>query len=108
MAAVIRRTKEGFVRRYDDGSELRAFHLDYTPKIDDRERCALVRQRDALVEIERRLRTMCVIGELCGLGDYGLSRFKRELHETENALQIVRQSMHPTWDRLDMAPEEVS
>jgi hypothetical protein len=104
---IVVRGDEGRWRRYPDPSVLRPYHIERKPQPIDRERCALVKQRDALVQAERNLRTMFIISELT-LGDLGFSRFRRELCGIEAALNTVRCAMNLTWDRLGLAPEELS
>jgi hypothetical protein len=93
VAAVIRRTKEGFVRRYDDGSTLRPFHVELRPQPTDRERLELI-------EAERELLTLSIIAEFAEISDLGKTRILM-------SLRVIRRALDSKRPRLGMdAPGE--
>jgi hypothetical protein len=105
---IVVRGDDGRLRRYPDPSVLRPYHIEQKPQSIDRERCALVKQRDSLVEAERRLRTMRFAVADLDVADYVFDWLDQEIRQIQRTLHMVRSAMHFTWDRLDLAPEDLS
>jgi hypothetical protein len=110
MSAIVRFNHENVLIDYGDPGDLRDFHRDYTPKPSDRERCALVRQRDAIVAAERKLRTIrfALADVTSDAAGYVCEWVDHALRDTQRDLIAIRRAMSVTWNRLDMAPDEIT
>jgi hypothetical protein len=107
--AQLREDHNGVILDYGDPAKKYGYHEDTSPKAGDRERQALVRQRDALVEAERRVRTVQIaIANICSdAAGYVRGWLDDELDQIQADLLVIRRSMNTTRDRLGMAEVEL-
>jgi hypothetical protein len=83
MSAVTTVNSLGHVRRYDDGSELRAFHIEQKPQPMDSERVELV-------AADKEVCVLLTLAQHLEVSDIGFSRILEALRVIQRALDAKR------------------